>query len=162
MLPPQFGTYNVTQSVVVDTSGHDLLNFSLILGTHSTAADAYGTIKWSESDTSTDVTSMTDIVALTGGTSVVSGSTGWVIPPSTSAGLGTVVEFNIDLRKRKKYIALLITGGTLNGAINGRGIVCGVGHLLRSTESDDTAPQKSANTRYDNTAASACTTVVNV
>ena len=161
MLVPEFGTAGVTSSMVVDTTGYDYLNFSFLMGTSHTAVSRAGTFKWSESDTSTDVTSMTDIVALTGGTAT-SSSVGWVVPASTNTGQGTVIEFNIDLRKRAKYLGLRYTGGAINGAISGRQIVGGIGHLLRAEQSADTNAEKSTVTRYDNTAASACSVVVTV
>ena len=159
ILPPQYATAGVTNSVVVDTSGADALTFDLIIGTHGITTGNYiSTCKWAESDDSTDVSSMTDIVALTGGTSVVSGSTGWIWPPSSSIGRGAVFQFNIDLRKRKKYIALLFTGCTLQKG----GWVAGVGTLSNREQSADTPYAKSLPTRYDDTNASGCSVVVTV
>lgn len=158
VLIPQYATAGVTNSMVVDTTGADFLQFDLIMGTHgSTTNNYFGTIKWAESDTSTDVTSMTDIVALTGGTAT-SSTVGWVWPNYASASKATVVEFNIDLRKRAKYIGLIINGPSLQAA----GWIAGSGDLVSAEQSADTPAKKSEATRYDNTNASACVTVVTV
>ena len=163
MLPPELATAGVTNSMVIDTTGADFLQFDLILGTHSpTTGNWFQTIKWSESDSSTDYTSMTDIVALTGGTAT-SSTVGFVIPYYGSASKGTVLEFNIDLRKRQKYMALVINGPAMTGGgVRAGGWVAGSGDLYGAEQSADSPEKKSASTRYDNTNASACVTVVTV
>jgi hypothetical protein len=68
------------------------------------------TLKLSEADDTT--TTMTDIVAFTGGTSVVAGSTGFVIPTPEGTQSDSTYKpfmvFDADLRGRKRYLTLTI------------------------------------------------------
>ena len=112
----------------------DHANILIHTGTSATTSATFTTMKLSESDSVTSASSMTDIVALTGGT-VTSASVGFVLPgESTSSAIsggGNVVEFQLDLRKRKKYVGLSITPG--------QSLVCGATALLsKASESQDT------------------------
>jgi len=121
--------------MVFDAKGYDQANIYVQLGTHATNGTTVATCKISESDTVTSISSMTDVVALTGGT-VTSATVGFVLPLVAAAGYGTVVEFQIDLRKRKRFLALEITPGATTVHVGA------LGRLTRSKESADTAAEK--------------------
>jgi hypothetical protein len=106
------------------------------MNTHATNKAALTTLKITESDTVTSISSQSAIVALTGGTAT-STSVGFVIPAATAMGLGAGIEFQIDLRKRKRYLGLQVTPGdaTANGSF-------AVAKLSRGTYSRDTAAEK--------------------
>jgi Trk-type K+ transport system membrane component len=99
---------NATQSLSFDTSGFDFANAKVLVGTSATTSAVFTTLKWSESDTVTSPSSQTAIVALTGGTAT-STSVGFVLPTAAIAGGGVAAEFQIDLRKRKKYLGCQVT-----------------------------------------------------
>jgi len=106
----------------------DYANILVHVGTSSTSSAVMSTLKLAESDDTTVASSMTDIVAFTGGTET-STSAGFVIPTSQAGG-GNLVEFQVDLRKRKKYLSLNMTPGQT--------LVCGATALLsRASESQD-------------------------
>jgi hypothetical protein len=153
LLPSASAATTATQTVVFDRDRHDYAKISVIVGTHATNGAAIGTLKITEHDTSSSVTDHADIVALTGGTAT-STSVGFVIPGAAALGPGGVIEFNIDLRKRKKILGLQITPGTTTMQI------AVVGHLTRSAESADTAAEKSAQTLHSLTSATAVGLVV--
>ena len=107
----------------------DYANILVHVGTSATTSAVMSTLKVSESDSVSSVSSMTDIVALTGGTAT-STSVGFVIPTSHAGG-GNLVELRIDLRKRKKYLGLSLTPG--------QSLILGATALLsRASESQDT------------------------
>lgn len=125
---------NATQKMSFSKIGNggerfDYANILVHVGTSATTSAVMSTLKLSESDTVSSVTSMTDIVAFTGGTAT-SSSVGFVIP-TAQAGGGNLVELRVDLRKRKKYLGLTQTPG--------QSLICGASALLtRASESMDT------------------------
>lgn len=125
---------NATQKMSFSKIGNngesfDHANIVIHVGTSATTSAVMATLKLSESDTVTSVTSMTDIVALTGGTET-STSVGFVIPTEQENG-GNLIEFMLDLRKRKKYLGLTLTPG--------QSLIQGATALLsRASESQDT------------------------
>lgn len=128
---------NATQEMTFDTKGHDSLKVHVCSGTSATTSALFTTLKFAESDTVTNASSQTDIVALTGGTAT-SASVGFVFPLSLAdQSGGGIVQFEIDLRKRKRFVGLLITSGQTGGHIIGA-----VGEMYRSAESADTVAQK--------------------
>jgi hypothetical protein len=135
-----------------DRSGFDYAEILLMVGSHATTTTVIETLKITESDTATAATSMTDIVPLTGGTAT-STSAGFVIPVVTTAGKGGVVPFFVDLRKRKKYVGVVINGTAATA------IFSGIAKLTRGTESADTAAEK-AGVNLAATTAQGCMTVV--
>jgi len=142
LMPAASCATNATQGISFSklTTGvepFDHANIYVLMGTHATNGSRLGTLKLSESDTATSPTSMTDIVAFTGGTAT-SSTIGFVIPTAASVGPGAVIEFQVDLRKRKKYVGLQITPGTTTIQI------AVLARLSRAKESADTATQKSA------------------
>jgi len=140
---------NATQSQSFSRAGYDHANIMILVGTHATDGAPIGTITISESNTVTSPSSMTDIVAFTGGTAT-STSVGFVIPGAAATGPGALLEFHMDLQKRKKYIGIEVTPGTTTMNI---GIIT---QLTRGNVSDDTAAQKSAVTNNNLTSATQC------
>jgi hypothetical protein len=106
----------------------DYANILIHAGTNASTSAIFSTLKLSEDDSTTSVTSMTDITDFTGGTAT-STSVGFVLPTGKTGG-GNLVEFRVDLRKRKKYLGLTITPGQT--------LVCGATALLsRPSQSVD-------------------------
>ena len=134
-MPAATAATTATQSMVIDTKGHDQCNIYVNVGTHATNGTTLTTLKVTESDTATLISSQSAIVALTGGTAT-STSVGFVIPVVASAGNGHVFEFQIDCKKRKRYLGLQITPGATT--IN----VGAIARLTRSDESADSATEK--------------------
>jgi len=153
-MPPATCATNATQSMVFETPGYGRALVAVDVGTHATNGESIGTLKFSESDTSTAISSMTDIAALTGGTQT-SSSVGFVIPGADELGPGAALVFNIDLTKRKKYLALQITPGTTTMNIGAVALLNQPQHT-----SAETASEKSAVTNYANTNATNCALVV--
>jgi len=125
---------NATAKMSIDRVGNngetfDYANILVHVGTSATTSAVMSTLKLSESDSVTSVTSMTDIVAFTGGTAT-STSAGFVIP-TAQAGGGNLVELRVDLRNRKRYLGLTMTPG--------QSLICGATAILsRASESQDT------------------------
>jgi len=134
-MPAASAATTATQSMVIDGKGYDHCNIYVNIGTHATNGTTLATCKVTESDTLTSISSQSAIVALTGGT-VTSSSVGFVLPTVAAAGPGTIVEFQIDLRKRKRYIGLQITPGATTV------LVGAIARLTRSKESADTVAEK--------------------
>ena len=153
ILPSSTAATTATHEMSFDSSGHDHAVITVMVGTHATDGESIEVLKFSESDTVTSPTSMTDIVALTGGTAT-STSVGFVINDASELGPGAIIEFDIDLRRRKKFIGLSITPGTTTMQI------AAIGQLVRSKESADTAAEKSDPTLSTLTSATACAQVV--
>lgn len=135
-LPAATLATGATVSLVFDAKGYDQANVMVNIGTHSTSGTTLQMIKMSESDTLTVATSQDSITALSAGPST-SATAAYAIPSVEILGRSSVIEFQIDLRKRKRYLGLQITPGTTT--VNVGAIV----RLTRSKESADTAAEKS-------------------
>ena len=129
-----------TATVVLtfDSKGSDSAKIKVQSGTMATTVTAFTTMKVTESDTVTNASSQSAIVSLTGGTAT-SSSVGFVLPVSTTANAsfssGGVTEFQIDLRKRKRYLGVSVTPGSTS--------VLGIeAELFRNKESGDTLDEK--------------------
>lgn len=144
---------NASHTLVFDKTGYDYANIYLLCGTHHTSSNL-STITLSEHSSVTVATSMTAIEAFTGGTSVVSGSTGFIIPDADETGAGCVIEFQVDLRKRMKKIALIATNS--NAGMN----FASMAVLHRAKISADTATEKTAPTCHSNTSTTRVAKVV--
>jgi hypothetical protein len=120
-----------------DTKGFDSLKLKVCGGTAATTSALYTTLKITESDTVTNASSQTAIVALTGGTAT-SSSVGFVVPTSAATAAnaaGHIVDFQVDLRKRKRYLGLSITPA--------QGLIVGAqGQLHREEYTRDTVAEK--------------------
>ena len=138
-----------------DTKGYDSCNI-FIMGYNGSAASSgvLSSIILSEHDTTTSATSQTDIVAFTGGTAT-STSVGFVIGgDTTNTGQTGVIELQVNLKKRKRYIGLYIVAD--QGATNYAG---GVAVFGRPGVSKDTAALK-AITNLEATMASEVTLAI--
>jgi hypothetical protein len=136
VLPAATSATNASQTMSFDCTGYEHANVYVLIGTHATNGETIRQLRLAESDTVTSATSMTAIVAFTGGT-VTSTSAGFTTPGAATVGTGSIVEFQVDLRKRKKYLGLVVTPGTTTMNI------AAMARLTRSKESADTAAEKS-------------------
>jgi hypothetical protein len=109
IMSPQTAATNGTAALTFDTKGFDAANIIAGMAAHTTSLAALATLKVTECDT-TVASSFSAIVALTGGT-VTSSTVGFVIPTAALMGIGEVVEFQVDLRARKRYLKLSMTPG---------------------------------------------------
>ncbi len=155
ILNPVASVTNASKYLSFDRGGYDYLTLDVILGTGNTQTAVVTGLKISESDTVTSASSMTDIAALccsnTTSTSAVN-----AVPGAAYQGLGGIVmEFQIDLKARKRYIGLTIATDTVQTAV-----VAAVARLTRGTESRDTAAQQSVVLNKADTAAIGCMQIV--
>jgi len=142
VMPPATCSSGETHTMTIDCADFDQMNVIVGMMTHDTSKAALATCSFTEG---TNSAAGTAIVALTGGTSVVADSTGFTIPTGAYMGLGSVMEFQIDLKKRKRYLNLVMTPGdsTATGTY-------AVARLSRGTYSRDTAAEKHC-LNYSNT-----------
>lgn len=154
LLPPAATATNASKTFSFDRSGFDQANVYVIIGTHTTTTAVVTGVKISESDTVTSPSSMTDIASLcasnTTSTSAVN-----AVPAGSVQGLGTVMEFQIDLRKRKKYI-----GGTITADTVATAVVSVLALLSRSGESKDTTTKKSLPLNLGSTSTVGCASLI--
>lgn len=99
MIYPQSVATNATATAHLDTLDADEVQVIVAL---DTAATNPATLKFGEGDTTA---AFTDIAALTG-----DGASGFTIP-AVDTSSGNLLAFNIDCRKRKRYLKLSITPG---------------------------------------------------
>jgi hypothetical protein len=102
-------TNGATASASFDTLGFDHATIDIVLPTADTTTNGPSVLKLSESDDTT--TTVTDIAAFTGGTQT-SATVGFVITAKTTASANTLLKFNVDLKKRKRYLTLTIVPRT--------------------------------------------------
>ena len=140
-MPAATTATNATQTMVFDTVGeagekYNYANLYVMCDTHATNGASIGTLAIKESDSSTAVSSHSAIVAFTGGTAT-STSVGYVIPGASTLGAGGgVIEFQVDLRKRKRYLSLNVTPGSTTFQISALAL------LSRGSESADSTTEK--------------------
>lgn len=133
--PPASVASTATTTCQFDTQGYDYAVVRVFSGTQATTDAAITTIKFLEADANTNASNMSAIVALTGA-AATSTTAGFAIPAVTVTGLGCAVEFQIDLRKRKRYLQLNMTPGTTL-------VMAAHVALSRAEQSPLTAAQKS-------------------
>lgn len=148
-------TTNATalKAMSFDTLGADTLNLYVACGSHDSATQGITAITISESDTVTSASSMTDIVALSSATATSTSAANALPDAATMAKGGIVTEFQIDLRKRKRYLGVELTTGAAGMPISV------IGRLSRSGQSCDTAAEKAGIDLAD-TSYSGCMAVV--
>lgn len=123
----------------LDSNGqpNDFAIIDVFVGTHATTTVAINVLSIVEDDSVTSPTSMTGTIAsLTGTTDATSAI---AIPGVAVTGVGAVMEFQLDLRKRKKYIGVLVAAKDI-GATQRIGAIA---KLYKSRESRDTSTKKS-------------------
>lgn len=102
VLAPTQGTNGATTTALIDTLGYDFMSLDLVQTTSNDTTNNLSLCKLQECDTSNGT--FADV-------SGTVGDTDWTIPAaSTSAAQG--YKFNLDLRHRKRYLKLSITGLT--------------------------------------------------
>jgi len=148
-------TTNATalKAMSFDTLGADTLNLYVACGSHNSATQGITAITISESDTVTSASSMTDIASLSCATAASTSAANVLPDAATMADGGIVTEFQIDLRKRKRYLGVELTTGAAGMPISV------IGRLSRSGQSCDTAAEKAGIDLAD-TSYSGCMAVV--
>jgi hypothetical protein len=151
-VPAATVTAAATQSLSLDTAGAEQAVIKINMGTCATTSVAFSALSIVESDTVTSPTSMESIVALTGGTET-STSAGFITPTQAEMENGGIaIEFDLDLRKLKRYIGTIV--------VPGQSIVMSQeARLTRLKESADSAAEKSGS-NLTNTDASGCARLV--
>jgi len=124
-------------TVYFDTKGSDQANIYVSAGTGSTSTATISDISVVESDTvSTVVSNMTEIADLSSGTATTESN---ILPlVAVQKYGGTINEIQVDLRKRKRYMAVTTTTGVQAGGCPLSTLV----RLTRNEQSKDTAAEK--------------------
>lgn len=142
MMPACTVASNASHTMSFATPGYGHANIYIVVGTHATNGTTLQDVHLAESDTVTSATSMTTITAFAM-SAATSTSIATALPAVATLGLGGVIEMQVDLRKRKKYLGLVITPGTTT--VN----VAAVAVLSREAESADSYTEKSGVTNND-------------
>ena len=123
----------------IDSSGSDQMNVYIMAGSHNSGTEAINTVSVYESDTVTQATNMELIAALSSGATATSTSASNILPLAAVQALGGIIqEIQIDLKKRKKFVGIVVeSGGVTAGAAIGI-----LARLTRNEQSADTAAQK--------------------
>jgi hypothetical protein len=137
VMPPETDATNASHTFSFDTKGFEAANILVGMNTHATNKAALTACKITEGDTTTAYSA---IVAFTGGTAT-SSSVGFVIPNAVKMGGGGVMEFQVDLKARKRYLKVTLTPGdaTANETY-------AIARLSRAHESRDASASGSAAT----------------
>lgn len=141
ILQTQDGTNRMSFSTLdLEGQPYDHANWYINLGTEVTNASAVHVVEVlvAESDTVTSASSMTTIVAFSG-SATTDTTHGWTIPTVATTGDGGNIEFQMDLRRRKKYLGVSITGAAASS--NCTTIGCTV-LLSKGKQSHDTKARK--------------------
>jgi hypothetical protein len=105
VIVPQSVASNATATGRIDTLGYDEVKILVHLDSAASTTSNPAQIKVLESED----TVVTNFAAITGFDG--DATDGFVIP-AVSASLGTIVALNLDLRKRKRYLRLLVQPST--------------------------------------------------
>jgi hypothetical protein len=105
MIPVSVAT-NATATGQIDTLGYDEVKIIFHLDTAASTSNNPTTMKLSEADDSAAASNFATITGFDG-----DATDGFVIP-NVSASLATIVEFNVDLRARKRYLRTTLCAGT--------------------------------------------------
>ena len=127
--PQSVGTTAVTG--VIDTWSHDHVEILTMLDTAATSV-TITTLKLSEGDTTS---AYTDITEFTGGTAT--GNFTLPTGPGTAAGTGQIIVFDVDKRKRKRYLRVSLANSA------GR-LSCVTANLSRSRQVPNTDDERGA------------------
>ena len=120
---------NSSNYAYLDTIGWDYAKIIAVIGTAATGNAAFKGLILTEG---TNSTAASAIVAFTGGT-VTSASVGFVIPNFTGITEPTCVVLNVNLKKRERYLRLLVTPGTAAPV----SVVCVLGRGREATPGSD-------------------------
>ena len=95
-------TNGATASAFLDTLGFDAVTIDLVSTTADNATNNPSVLKFSEGDTTTAATDITELVG--------DGTGGFTVPSwHTATANAKTVKFNIDLRHRKRYLKLTVS-----------------------------------------------------
>lgn len=99
---------NATNQGIVDCAGYHYAKVMVIGGIASSGtSNTFSTLALQEGDTTAITgTNQANVTGAVGGTDATSGFT---IPINNSSVTGYLVEFNVDLRKRKRYLTVKST-----------------------------------------------------
>lgn len=111
----------------VDCLGFNYLSVDVLVDSTTGGTSPPSVLKFTEGDTTTADTAITE---LTGGTNTGN----FTIPSTTTAAPAGILRFNIDLRKRKRYIKFSVTP-----LISGGQYISAIGHLSRGIMPDTAA-----------------------
>lgn len=150
LLPPASVASSATAAHTLDCSGYDELIWDVEFGTNTTTNGNVAKLQVLDSDI-TDATGFATVAGLVGGTNSAGGFT---IPAQSVTGVGTIVQFQIDLRARKRYLQLQVTPGTSGAHVLGANA-----QLFRYEQLPVSATQKSVVNR-DATSATAVGLIV--
>jgi hypothetical protein len=103
-------TNGATASYQFDCIGYDFAAVDVMLSPSNTTSNAPSLVMLSETDTTTSSTSG-DIIAFTGKTSTAT-NVGFLIPQTgvlTTTGAANIYRFNVDLRRRKRYLTIRVS-----------------------------------------------------
>lgn len=103
-------TNAATATGQIDTLGYDHASIDVVIPTADTTTNGVSVLKISEADDSSAATNFTDVTALIGGTQVAT-NVGYVLPAGKTAAQ-TLVKFNLDLKKRKRWLKLSVSPRT--------------------------------------------------
>jgi len=143
IMPPALAVSNQTQRMSFDRSGFDYANIEVIAGAHNTQTAVITGIVVAEADAVTSASSMTAISGLS-----------TAVPAIAIVGLGGVVTaFQLDLRKRKKYIGVSVH---IHATNTYTAVIGAIARLTREAESKITAAQKSLPLNLASTAVVSC------
>ncbi len=155
LLPPIDTTAAMVQNMSFDTRGFDYCTIDVIGGTNVTTTQVFQTVRVLEHDTTTDATSMTAIVALSG-SAATDATYGFVIGTLSATTIGSVITLQFGLKNRKRYIGLSLLASTAT-AVSAQ--ICAIATLSRAEESPTTAALKDGENLAD-TAVTGCMTLV--
>ena len=102
LIKPQSVASSATVTGVLDTLGYDEVKVCVLLDSSASTSNNPSTLSLSESD---DLTTYTAITGMTGD------ATDDFTIPAVSASLPTVVDLNVDMRARKRYLKCTLTPG---------------------------------------------------
>lgn len=112
----------------VDCADFAYAAIDVIIDSSTAGTDNPGVLKITEGTTTTAADAITE---LTG-----DGVGGFTIPDNTQATPAGIVRFNLDLRKRKRYLKLSFTPTKVGGQL-----VAAVAHLSRANQMPNTATE---------------------
>lgn len=155
VLAPVATATNADTAFSFDRGGYDRLNLEVIVGTHVTTTAVVTGLQILHHSSTTSASSMTAIAALCASNTTSTAAVN-SLPAGTAQGLGGIVmEFQIDLAARERYIGLVISAATDQTAIVGA-----IARLSRGDESRDTAAEKVQRTNLAATNVSGCMQII--
>ncbi len=146
LMPPSVPGSN-TVGMSFDARESDYLNLYIQTGSHATAeghTTSIAACALREHDTQTNPTSMSVITAFQAGT-------GFTTPATDK---GCALEFQVDLKKRKRYVGLTITGDATATAAIGA-----IGRMTKNAVSASSTSDKSIS-NLNNTSSTSCARIV--